>query len=142
MKSSRPGTIRRLFQSHASVIAHYHSVLFTQRHENSTGLSHTHDWPIISTKRTVASKCRLHGPCALKSISKARCCVKSASTTATVEILIPIWKRVLQLESVALGDNFFELGGDSSLALQLFDEIALACGRDLPPVMIYQAPTI
>ena len=68
--------------------------------------------------------------------------MKSASTTATVEILIPIWKRVLQLESVALGDNFFELGGDSSLALQLFDEIALACGRDLPPVMIYQAPTI
>jgi thioesterase domain-containing protein/acyl carrier protein len=68
--------------------------------------------------------------------------VTSESTTSTVESLIPIWKRVLQLEAVAVEDNFFDLGGDSSLALELFHEIALACGRELPPVMIYQAPTI
>jgi len=59
-----------------------------------------------------------------------------------VETLIPIWRRVLQLSSVGVEDNFFDVGGDSSLALELFHEIALSCGRELPPVMIYHAPTI
>jgi acetoacetyl-CoA synthetase len=59
-----------------------------------------------------------------------------------VEILIPIWQRVLQLPSIGVDDNFFEVGGDSTLALALFNEIAQACGRELPPVMIYHAPTI
>lgn len=59
-----------------------------------------------------------------------------------VDVLTPIWQRVLQLESVQVDDDFFDLGGDSSLALQLFNEIALACGRELPPVTIYQARTI
>jgi len=59
-----------------------------------------------------------------------------------VEVLIPIWQRVLQTSSVGTDDNFFDLGGDSALALELFNEIALACGREFPPVMIYHAPTI
>jgi len=59
-----------------------------------------------------------------------------------IEALTPIWQRVLQLSSVGIDDNFFDLGGDSALALELFHEIALACGRELPPVMIYHAPTI
>jgi len=59
-----------------------------------------------------------------------------------VETLTPIWQRVLQLSSVGVDDNFFDLGGDSAMALELFNEIAIACGRELPPVVIYQAPTI
>jgi acetoacetyl-CoA synthetase len=59
-----------------------------------------------------------------------------------VEMLTSIWQRVLQRSSVDVEDNFFDLGGDSSLALQLFNEIAIACGRELPPVTIYVAPTI
>ena len=59
-----------------------------------------------------------------------------------VEMLTPIWQRVLQLSSVDIEDNFFDVGGDSSLALQLFNEIARAGGRELPPVTIYFAPTI
>jgi acetoacetyl-CoA synthetase len=68
--------------------------------------------------------------------------VNPASTSTMVEMLTPIWRRVLQLSSVDAEGNFFDLGGDSSLALQLFNEIARACGRELPPVMIYCAPTI
>jgi len=68
--------------------------------------------------------------------------VKPVSTSAMIEALTPIWQRVLQLSSVGIDDNFFDLGGDSALALELFHEIALACGRELPPVMIYHAPTI
>ncbi|HLW88624.1 MAG TPA: alpha/beta fold hydrolase [Terriglobales bacterium] len=63
-------------------------------------------------------------------------------TSTMVETLIPIWQRVLQLSSIGVDDNFFEVGGDSALALALFNEIAQACGRELPPVMIYHAPTI
>jgi len=49
---------------------------------------------------------------------------------------------VLQRPSISIEDDFFDLGGDSLSALELFNEIAEVCGRDLPPVMIYQAPTI
>ncbi len=63
-------------------------------------------------------------------------------TSTMVEVLVPIWQSVLQLSSVGIDDNFFDLGGDSALALELFHEVALACGRELPPVVIYHAPTI
>ncbi len=68
--------------------------------------------------------------------------MKPIPTSTMVEALVPIWRRVLQLPSIGVDDNFFDLGGDSALALELFHGIALACGRELPPVMIYHAPTI
>jgi thioesterase domain-containing protein len=68
--------------------------------------------------------------------------VKTMPASAMVDVLVPIWQRLLQLSSVGVDDNFFDLGGDSALALELFNEIALASGRELPPVMIYHAPTI
>jgi thioesterase domain-containing protein/acyl carrier protein len=64
------------------------------------------------------------------------------TASATMEKLIPIWQRVLQVSSVGVEDDFFDLGGDSTLALELFNEISRSCGRELPPVMIYQASTI
>ena len=63
-------------------------------------------------------------------------------TSAMIETLTTIWQRVLQLPSIGTDDNFFDLGGDSASALELFNAIANACGRELPPVTIYQAPTI
>ena len=59
-----------------------------------------------------------------------------------VELLTPMWQRLLQHSPIGVDDNFFDLGGDSALALQLFNEIAQVCGREMPPVMIYHAPTI
>jgi len=61
---------------------------------------------------------------------------------SAIEVLLPIWQRVLQRSSVGLNDNFFDLGGTASSASKLFDEIAGIFGRDLPPVLIYAAPTI
>jgi len=58
------------------------------------------------------------------------------------EVLIPIWQRVLQRSSICANDNFFDLGGTASSAINLFDEIAKAFGRDLQPVLIYTAPTV
>jgi thioesterase domain-containing protein len=62
--------------------------------------------------------------------------------TAAVELLRPIWQRVLQRPSIQVTDDFFALGGDSPLAAQLFAEIGEVCGRPLPPLLIYSAPTI
>ena len=64
------------------------------------------------------------------------------STLTPVEVLTPIWERVLQRPTITAEDNFFDLGGDSLLAVQLFSEIARVCGRELAPVTIYCAPTI
>ncbi|MHB8541719.1 MAG: thioesterase domain-containing protein [Candidatus Acidiferrales bacterium] len=63
-------------------------------------------------------------------------------TNATIEVLTSIWQRVLKRSSICPADNFFDLGGNPPLAYKLFDEIAKACGRELPPVTIYRAPTI
>jgi thioesterase domain-containing protein/aryl carrier-like protein len=104
------------------------------RPANCTGSSHIHDRRISQSPHA--------GPQGVSSISQGWCSVKAMPTSATVEMLTPIWQRVLQRSSIAVEDNFFDLGGDSSLALQLFNEIAHASGRELPPVMIYQAPTI
>ncbi len=68
--------------------------------------------------------------------------VKPQATSSMIELLTSIWQRVLQVSSIGVDDDFFDLGGDSSLALQLFNEIAQACARELPPVTIYQARTI
>ncbi len=53
-----------------------------------------------------------------------------------------LWQRLLQRETIGVEENFFDLGGDSTLAVELFNEVSKLCGRDLPPVMIYQTPTI
>jgi len=70
------------------------------------------------------------------------CSVKPEATSSMIEVLTPIWQRVLQLSSIQVDDDFFDLGGDDSLALELFTEIAQAGHRELPPVTIYQARTI
>jgi thioesterase domain-containing protein len=61
---------------------------------------------------------------------------------SAIDVLRPIWQRVLQRSSVGLNENFFDLGGTASSASKLFDEIVRIFGRDLPPVLIYVAPTI
>jgi thioesterase domain-containing protein len=68
--------------------------------------------------------------------------VLKAGTVLSVGALTDIWKKVLQLESIGPNDDFFDFGGNSALAVQLFAEIADACGQQLPAVMIYHMPTI
>jgi len=59
-----------------------------------------------------------------------------------IETVTSIWQRLLHRSSIRAEDNFFDLGGNPSIAVQLFSEIAQAYGRELPPSMIYCAPTI
>jgi thioesterase domain-containing protein len=63
-------------------------------------------------------------------------------SSPSLEMLAPIWRRVLRRPSIGIHEDFFDVGGDPSLARELFAEIGRACGRELSPAMICQAPTI
>ncbi|HZC66585.1 MAG TPA: alpha/beta fold hydrolase [Candidatus Dormibacteraeota bacterium] len=65
-----------------------------------------------------------------------------SSAAAFTEMLTGIWQRQLRHAPISPEDNFFDLGGDSSIAVEVFNEIAKSCGKELPPVTIYHAPTI
>jgi acetoacetyl-CoA synthetase len=64
------------------------------------------------------------------------------SHKALVEMLTPIWQRVLQRSPIGVDDRFFSIGGKAAVADMLFAEIAQECGRELPSATIYHAQTI
>ena len=59
-----------------------------------------------------------------------------------VEMLTPIWQRVLQLSSVDVDDNFFDLGGHSLLAIQLHQKLLAALELEIELLHLFQFPTI
>lgn len=61
--------------------------------------------------------------------------------TSALGALTPIWERLLERNRIQPDDNFFEAGGNPAAAMELFSEIARITGRELPPMLIYQAPT-
>ncbi|MGE5431355.1 MAG: amino acid adenylation domain-containing protein [Syntrophomonadaceae bacterium] len=61
--------------------------------------------------------------------------------TDNEKILLEVWQKVLQLESVSLNDNFFEIGGDSILAIQVVAK-ARDKGLKIQPVHLFQHQTI
>jgi thioesterase domain-containing protein len=65
-----------------------------------------------------------------------------SESTSMVEVLTPIWRRVLGQSRVGPDDDFFDLAGDPARARALFAEIARVCGREYPPATICYGPTI
>lgn len=64
-------------------------------------------------------------------------------TISTItETLTATWQTVLGRSSIGSSEDFFDLGGDPAKAVALFEEITTLFGRRLPPVLIYEAPTI
>jgi amino acid adenylation domain-containing protein len=56
--------------------------------------------------------------------------------------LVQIWEACLGVRPVGVQDNFFELGGHSLLVARVCAEIEGAIGKTVPPVAIFQAPTV
>jgi amino acid adenylation domain-containing protein len=53
-----------------------------------------------------------------------------------------IWQKVLGINQIGVYDNFFELGGTSLTGIQIISELKKELGVDVPPVTIFEAPTI
>jgi thioesterase domain-containing protein len=68
--------------------------------------------------------------------------VENNLSTDKTAALSRIWRRVLRREHIGVSESFFDLGGDPWLAIELFLDIERVFGRNLSPLVIYQAPTI
>ena len=53
-----------------------------------------------------------------------------------------IWVKFLNLENIDHEGDFFELGGDSILALNMLFETSAELGVDIPPVALFENPTL
>lgn len=60
----------------------------------------------------------------------------------TEEMLVALWKKLLQLKSVSLNSDFFEMGGHSLLAAQMVAEVEKTTGTHIPLAMLFKHPTI
>ena len=67
---------------------------------------------------------------------------RRAESSTHTEMLMGLWRRILQTAAVTPESNFFDLGGDSLMAVNLFLEIERETGRNLPITTIYDAPTV
>jgi len=56
--------------------------------------------------------------------------------------LAALWQQVLEVQDVGIHDNFFDLGGHSLKAAQLFFQLEVVFGKQLPLATLFQAPTI
>ena len=58
------------------------------------------------------------------------------------EILVAIWREILNLDRIGIHDNFFELGGHSLLAMRLIVQINKRFQIDFPLYSLFEAPTV
>lgn len=56
-------------------------------------------------------------------------------------LVAQVWRAVLRLDRVAPDDSFLALGGDSIAAASLLDRLGRILGLDLPPALLFKAPT-
>ena len=65
-----------------------------------------------------------------------------APRNRTEEILVEIWREVLEREPIGINDNFFELGGHSLKATVVIGRIHKALKVELPLKELFRTPTI
>ena len=66
----------------------------------------------------------------------------AAPKTTLQEVLLTVWAGVLGMENIGIEDDFFELGGDSVLATQVISRLRDMFRMELPPIVMFEAPTI
>ena len=74
-----------------------------------------------------------------------RCTVKNQPTSTMVDVLIPIWQRVLQLSSLGIEDNFFNIFGWERIGSVVIPDVLLralacSCGRLRSAIMAFWSP--
>lgn len=58
------------------------------------------------------------------------------------ELMVELWKDVLNLEKVGIDDSFFEIGGNSLKLLRLNNRLKEAFNREIPIMEMFEHPTI
>jgi acetoacetyl-CoA synthetase len=56
--------------------------------------------------------------------------------------LTSIWERVLDVSPISRDESFFDLGGTSLRALEMLNILREETGREVPPSLLFEAPTI
>jgi NAD(P)-dependent dehydrogenase (short-subunit alcohol dehydrogenase family)/acyl carrier protein len=64
------------------------------------------------------------------------------ASTPTERGLAEIWQEQLALREVGINDSFFDLGGNSLVGLKVLSSIKERLGAALPPVALFENPTI
>ena len=65
-----------------------------------------------------------------------------APRTPDEEMLLKLWREVLNVEALGIHDNFFDLGGHSLLATQILSRVHEAFGVTLPLRTLFETPTV
>ncbi|MFZ0799167.1 MAG: amino acid adenylation domain-containing protein [Terriglobales bacterium] len=65
-----------------------------------------------------------------------------APRTVAEKQLANLWCELLQVEEVGIDDSFFDLGGNSLAAVRMVSHYHTRFGREIPPVKVFQYPTI
>lgn len=60
----------------------------------------------------------------------------------TEEVLVEMWRDVLQLDKLGVHDNFFELGGHSLLATQVVTRVQESLAVEITLAQFFAAPTV
>ncbi|MFP2930911.1 amino acid adenylation domain-containing protein, partial [Pyxidicoccus sp. 3LG] len=66
----------------------------------------------------------------------------TAPRTATEELLVDVWARLLGVQRVGVEDDFFALGGHSLVATQLVSWVRETLGVELPVRRVFESPTV
>ena len=65
-----------------------------------------------------------------------------APRTATEEMVLGVFRRVLERTDFGVFDSFFDLGGNSLVAARLMSELRTASGLDLPLRNLFERPSV
>lgn len=65
-----------------------------------------------------------------------------APTGDTEQVILEIWKSLLDLEHIGVTENFFDIGGHSLLAVQVVRQLGERLNTEVPVLTLFQYPTI
>jgi len=67
---------------------------------------------------------------------------QAAARSPTEELVMGVFRHVLERADFGVGDSFFDLGGHSLMAARLMSQLRAASGVDLPLRVLFERPTV
>ena len=58
------------------------------------------------------------------------------------EMMLPMWRNLLNLTELSIDDDFFDRGGDSLLATEFMLELRRRMGKAVPDSLLFECPTL